>query len=382
MINEQVIKEITYNYVISLKNQYNIQTLANYNYLRKYKKKEILDILNLDVESFCSKFDSSITRDYVYKNDFFTPRNMVLIHPLYYLYYNYLVFLIAYDYLKVEEISFSKEKMSIFYSGKLIITDNYNEIKNNARYLSSYSDYQETRQSYSNYPAINIDLKDFFNSIKIDCLLDKLYKRGIKTNLVNSLKYFFNHCKFYQLPQIHYSLGSSILSQFYLLDFDEKISNLLITENIHLIRYVDDMTLIILDGNSNIKKMNSIINEISSYLWIDNLALNSAKTKILTPEEYKKSIMLATTKYEHHHVFKSEKIIDEKALDIIKNRKLVELIQDLCEIEKEKGVDLTEYNSLIQKKISINGGEVGKILNNILFSEKLNMIKVDDMYEC
>ncbi|MCY7947136.1 hypothetical protein MOC03_12550, partial [Bacillus atrophaeus] len=127
------IKELTFQYVISLKNNYNPQTLANTNYLLSEGREKVLEILDMPLDVFCSKYKPYKVRDFVYKNDYFTPRNMFLIHPLYYLYYTYLVFLIANESFRTEKIDFSNKNMKVYYSGYLDLGFSKKQITENAR---------------------------------------------------------------------------------------------------------------------------------------------------------------------------------------------------------------------------------------------------------
>lgn len=382
MVKEVDIKSITYEYVNSLSsNKYNAQTkaISNYFSINKHKK---LDVLENSVKDFCKNYNSYIAKDFLYKNDYFTPREMYLIHPLYYLYYTYIVFLLANNYYNSSKIDFSKNNMTIFYSGYLDFSFTKDEIKNNAQYFRSYKLFQKAREKFSGYPAIKIDIKDFFNSIKVEVLIKKI--RRIMHNsehIVDDLKYFFDCCNFYYLPQLHYSIASSILSQFYLFDFDHKIQNMLEKENMHLLRYVDDMYFIDLTGKSDRKKYNKILNYISYHLWEDSLVLNTSKTNILNAEEYEKLIEMSEDTYGSDQItrFSSGKFIENKADEVVKNGNLITLILKLCEIEKKDGVDLNKYHNLVDQYISINGGEVKKILNSIIYSSKWRVLSIDNL---
>jgi hypothetical protein len=147
MVDEIEVKELSNDYVLAMSNNdYNPQTIANTNILKDFGKG-------------CNKYRPYKVRDFVYKNDYFTPRNVYLINPLYYTFYTYLVFSIVYTSSREKSIfDFSRKQMRIFYSGLLDIRLNQKEIKRNARYNSSYKMYQEEREKHLGKPALKIDL--------------------------------------------------------------------------------------------------------------------------------------------------------------------------------------------------------------------------------
>ncbi|CEG26329.1 hypothetical protein [Bacillus sp. B-jedd] len=139
------IRELAYNYVfvISNNNNYNPQTVANKKVLNEIGKNQILNILSLPIDRFCNCYSPYLVRDFVYKNDYFTPRNMLLINPIYYIYYTYLVFRIFYQYMSVNgEVNFSSKNMKVFYSGLLDIRLSLKEIKKSGIYYCSYKKFQ------------------------------------------------------------------------------------------------------------------------------------------------------------------------------------------------------------------------------------------------
>ncbi|WP_121614402.1 reverse transcriptase domain-containing protein [Mesobacillus foraminis] len=383
MVGDKKIRELAYNYVFAISNnKYNPQTVANMKIFTDLGEDEILRILALPIDKFCNRYFPYKVRDFVYKNDYFTPRNMFLINPLYYTYYTYLVFQIFYKYLgESGEVDFSSKNMKVFYSGVLDIRLSQNEIKRNGRYKSSYKKFQQEREKHLGKPALNIDIQDFFNSINISNLIKKLENILGPTKVVKDLNYFFEYCNLESLPQFHFSIASSILSQIYLTDFDNKVQDLLVREGLHLIRYVDDMYIIHNNISIERKKNNSILNELSYYLWEDTLVLNTSKTKMLSPDEYKDIIELMENEYEGYTSFSSEKLIEDKALNVVETGELNKLIKQLCKIEKKDGVDLDSYKILANKYLSINGDNVTKVLKNIIYSNKWKMLDEDELKE-
>ncbi|PSA95397.1 hypothetical protein C6370_10490 [Bacillus atrophaeus] len=375
------IKELTFQYVISLKNNYNPQTLANTNYLLSEGREKVLEILDMPLDVFCSKYKPYKVRDFVYKNDYFTPRNMFLIHPLYYLYYTYLVFLIANESFRTEKIDFSNKNMKVYYSGYLDLGFSKKQITENARYNESYKLFQKEQKIYRGKPALKIDIKDFFNSIKVKELIKTIKYLLGNIKYVNDLEEILEYCGFDYLPQFHYSIASSILSQFYLTNFDNKIRELLVRENLQLIRYVDDMYIIFLDGIEERKRNNAILNEISYYLWEHSLVLNTSKTEMLSVSQYQVITESLSENYEdgNYKGFSSGSLIENKALEIVEGGYLNLIVDTLCNIEEDYGIDLKKYKELMEKYIAINGGEVNKIWNNIIFSEKWKKLDTKEL---
>lgn len=370
--------ELTYKYILSMSKskKYNPQTIAITNYFDKHSFSAIKIELERDVKDFCENNNPFKARDFIYKNDYFTPRNMYLISPIYYAYYTYIVFRIAKLFLDEDtKLDFSKERMKIFYSGFLDISSNHSDVKQNARFNKSYSSFQKEREKYFDFPVLKIDLQDFFNSIKLKSLINKLRTLLGENKIIDDLSYFLNFCGFDCLPQFHYSIGSSILSQVYLQEFDSKIEKIASRENINLIRFVDDMYFIYLDGEMDYKRNNNLLNEISYLLWNEELVLNSSKTKFLSPEEYKNTVEVIGLDYGEEMVsFTSEKIIDKRTKEIINNGNLIQLVNKLCRLEEESGIDLKRYKKILDEYISIEGEDNRKILNNIIFSGKWKVL--------
>ncbi|WHY32323.1 RNA-directed DNA polymerase [Cytobacillus firmus] len=369
---------LTYEYILSMSKskKYNPQTIANVNFFDEYGLSFIKSELERDVKEFCRRNPDYKARDFIYKNDYFTPRNMYLISPLYYTYYTYIVFRIAKLFLKTDtKLDFSKNRINIFYSGFLDTSSNVWEIDQNSKFNKSYKSFQKEREKYFDYPVLKIDLQDFFNSIKLKSLIGKLKRLLGDNKIIDDLEYFLDFCGFDCLPQFHYSIGSSILSQIYLQEFDLQIENIVARENLNLIRFVDDMYFIYLDGVMDFKRNNNLLNEISHLLWNEELVLNSSKTKFLSPDEYKYTVEVITLDYGEERIsFTSEKIIDERTKEIINNGNLIQLVNELCNLEKISGIDLKKYKELMDKYISIEGEDNRKILNNIIFSGKWKVL--------
>lgn len=367
------IKNLAINYVMENSNNNSLQNIANKKCYERLGKNNCTNILSLPVEEFCNTYNPDITKDYVYKNDYLTPRNVYLINPLYYLYYTYLTFQIVDEYLDMNgELDFSEGNVFVFYAGLYSKQSFIN--KNHYKYKDSYRNFQEKREEYIGRSALKIDIRDFFDSIKLVKLFGKL-KKDIKSSetlkIVTDLEYLLNYCKFDTLPQLNYSIASSILSQIYLMDFDRKI-RMNMPFYTTCIRYVDDMYFV---NNfvENRKEFNDWINLITHFLWEDNLNLNPFKTEILTEEEYKKHIEIPENPYGRRNSLYI-KIINDKSFEVVFSSEFHQMISDLSEVEHSYGVDMKKYSEIVDKYLSIEGDYTNKVLNDIIYSGKWRLI--------
>lgn len=360
---------LAYDYVFATSRQkkYNPQTLANYKYCTKYGKKRITQILSLSVEEFCKSYEIEKVKDLVYKNDYFTPRNMHLVSPIYYLYYTSIVFKISYLFSN-DIVDLSNRNISSFYSGYIDFRADKKDIKKLSSFNKSYSNFQRKRKSFFGNPVLAIDLQNFFECIKSNHLITKLKRMFGNKKCISDLEYFLEYCRFDSLPQLHYSIASSVLSQLYLVEFDDDIQKILERDNIFLIRFVDDMYFIHTNAVASVRKNNELLNEISFYLWKQGLSMNTSKTKMLSAEEFQSGFDVVDQYGDL--LFSSETIIEEKANEVVKSGLLLNFVDDLCKLEQENGIDLLQYQRILQDNLSINGDDANKVLRNIIYSKK------------
>ncbi|WP_332651782.1 RNA-directed DNA polymerase [Lysinibacillus sp. 54212] len=364
------ILELTIKYVFYLCNskKYNTQMLALREMFNTNSIEELKVIIDVDVNEFILKNKLIITKDFVLKSDSFTPRNMLLISPLYYLYYSKLVFEIAYGYRNaINEVDFSNENMDIFYSGNLVFTNRKQLIKENSTFNKSYNKFRYKRQQYLEKYVLKIDLKDFFNTIDVEILLKKLRGHSNRNNLVDTLEIFLDYCQIRSLPQFHNSIASSLLSQIYLREFDEKCNEYLKSYNINLIRFVDDMYLVKLNGEFRENEKNEILDTLATFLWRDNLILNMQKTCLLTPEDNERDHLIEEISIDDIQLYRNETKIKNKAKSVIDSNDFLDFILTLQSISISKGIDFQEYTRLINEKIAINNEDSTKVLNLIIY---------------
>ncbi|WP_394206377.1 hypothetical protein [Lactococcus chungangensis] len=270
-MSEEEILIYSYDYLMSgaRGRKYNLQFIAINNYFNKKENYPKLEDYNLDYDDFIKKYESFCVRDFVYKKDYYSTREMYLISPSHYLYYTFNVF--KYFYGNQERLNFSKNNIKVFYSGLLSFSDS--NIYINSNYSNSYNKFQSEKLSFVGGRALVIDIQNFFKNISTKTLIEKLFEYNRSSECeksINNLDNFFKVNNFGSLPQLHYSISSSVLSQFYLISFTEEMNNILADEDCKAVRFVDDM-VISLPKNKRKKKMNEVLNKLTYYLWKDRL---------------------------------------------------------------------------------------------------------------
>lgn len=242
-MNKQNILDHAFKYIMEVaeKYTYNLQCIAIKKFFSNPQNNPILKKYEVSYEDFCKNFKSFCTRDLVYKKDYFTTREMYLISPSHYLYYTYNVF--KYFYNNQKFLEFSRSNIQVFYSGKLDFSDI--DFEKNSNFTSSYMEFQKEKEKFSNGRALIIDIQDFFKNISTKTLINKLEESSTNNckSIINNISDFFKINNFRTLPQFHYSIASSELSQFYLYDFTDQMNTILVTENCKALRFVDDMII-------------------------------------------------------------------------------------------------------------------------------------------
>lgn len=385
--NEKEILELAYRYTLEMSNSkpFNIQCIAIKNYFQSTKNNPLEDIsYQKDYKTFCESHPIKSAKDFIYKKDYYSTREMYLISPAHYLYYTYNVFQYFYKTIGKEKIDFSIPHFQISYSG--IISFKAEEpVKKLSRFNYSYEIFQSRKNEFIGNKVLTIDIKDFFKNISIKNLIDKLGKRDFKRKAqshIQNLEDFFHLNYFSQLPQLHYSIASSSLSQFYLVDFSDKLGRVLKKERCTGLRFVDDM-FIKLPKGKRVKTVNKMLNEITYHLWREGLNLNTSKTKIFDKFEYEKNVELANNSYFDEQLKKSkfptEKLISDKVEKLVANdaELLRVFLSELKKIADSKGIDMGEYHKLVDQYIAIDGEHVSKVINNLIYGNKWKAINPD-----
>lgn len=376
------IPHLTINYMISLsqKKKYNPQVRAIEGMLIQSDSSLLIEIQK-SFKEFRNSNELIISKDFQFKNDSFTPRNMLLISPMYYMYYTNLIFHIFKDSIFLNEgiLDFSSERMKIFYSGILEYTDDIDSISKNATFDKSYNQFKRCREDIFDRHVLKIDIKDFFNSIPVNKLIQKLKQSFGNENIyIHELESFFVECNISTLPQFHYSIGSSILSQFYLNEFDEGMQSYLNINDAILLRFVDDMYISKIEPFSD-KEYHTIIDNISSLLWKDNLVLNLNKTILFSENEFEENNKLVDIDgYDEELDYIVEENIKQRAIEVIEDDSFFDLLMKLDKLYDEQGVNIQEYKNYLEE---ISNDDHSKIFNRIIYSNKWKEIESEKLFE-
>jgi hypothetical protein len=140
-----------------------------------------------------------------------------------------------------------------------------------------------------------LDISNFYDSIQLDNLEFKLRKyishnqNEIVYLLMHFLRFWNRHVNFYRqqgagIPQDLFGECSRILANFYLQDYDKKISFFAKGKKARFFRYADDQ---IIFANSK-KEIEEIIVKASSLLMREGLNFNQKKIRLMTAREFKR----------------------------------------------------------------------------------------------
>lgn len=384
----QHVKE--YLYSLAKSKPYNIQCMALKNYMDQKFSADINDYF-VDYSTFCDKHINFCVRDIVYKKDYYTPRDMYLIAPEHYIYYTYYVFKFFWGVFLREKrkcVDFSSDYVKVFYSGSISFEKGIS-VSEYSIFNNSYRKFQKEKEKFLDHRVLKIDIQDFFKNIPT-CRLIKKMKKLCEKNVSQSkfdryMKDIINIEKFYiannftNLPQLHYSIASSALSQFYLSQFSYELDITLEKESLRndsflAVRFVDDMYIKI-PSRKRIKSINNMINSLTTILWKENLNLNTKKVKIMSASEYKKDHALVVDSVEDISIFTKipmEEKINDKVEDLLENKaiKLKNFLEELVTVERKNGVSIEDYHKIVDKYISIEGEHATKIINGLMFGAK------------
>lgn len=106
-MTEDEILQYAFDYIMSVAREkvYNLQFIAIMNYFKIKDNFPRIENYGLNYEDFSKKYKKFCVRDFVYKKDYYSTREMYLIAPSYYLYYTFNVF--KYFYYNQEFLNFS-----------------------------------------------------------------------------------------------------------------------------------------------------------------------------------------------------------------------------------------------------------------------------------
>lgn len=395
--NNHKILRLAYYYTRSLSysQPYKIQFMALNNYFKKNKFHISRHYQSYMLTKFRStqKKDCALVKNFSFKNDYMTPRQSVLFSPKIYIYYTTQVFLLANKikkYCTLEKsgphiLDFSTEHVKVFYTG--IFDSTGENIKRGSSYNYSYLAFQTYRAKFSNNRVLKIDIQNFFGSITIERLFQSLKELSAPIHLsvppeINNIINFFKASGYTTLPQSQGSLASAILSQLFLIKFTNELENISIKYHLEVVRYVDDM-YIKLPKNFENRKVNKIINLISSELWKNGLNLNSKKTKLFSINSYKKEVEFSeNTNYSSNisgTPFLEPPYVKDHIDWLLDNNgyKLIEFLSKVQDLYKKTGNDMHKYHKLVDKYFNVGNDNANKIQNSLIFGDKWRSLNIN-----
>lgn len=363
-----MIDKLTYYYVsvmASIK-KYNLQSIAINKFVQKINKQDFINQLNKPLDEFNRLYSPFLARDIIFKSNSITTRNSILISPAHYFYYTKLVYdLIIHENKKQIVHIYKNEFSESYYSGLLYYNMNDIDKKRKILFDYSYNLYRKRLKEFEGKQAFVIDLENFFDSIKVDKLIDILNDKYDRES-VSKIKLLFETLQINTLPQFHYSIVSSILSQEYLSCFDQEVSEILKDNNLYMVRFVDDMHIFNMGDRLNEGKIHSIIDYINRILWRNNLKINSEKIKLFVDTPY--SIELVKDSYDDLY-YNNEKRIEEKSKSLITDG-FIKFIQKANKLYYNKGYNVKEFTELFKCYFSIENQDATKVLNNFVFKNR------------
>lgn len=378
------ILRVAFEYVMILGNwqRYKIQFMAIKEY---YKKSERRKLTRHNIRYYTGSFskrhekDSLYIRDFLYKNDYMTPRMAVLIQPKMYMYYTVQTFMYVYKLFfndkKVQTLDFSTKHVKVFYGSFLKFSNTL--VKRDASYQESYRQFQEYRARFKGNRVLKIDIQNFFIGITVERLQNVLKELCKSKNInaefeIDNIIKFFQVSGYYSLPQTQSSVASSILSQIYLVNFTNFLEKLAIEHNLRIVRYVDDMYFE-LPKNMRDREVFNLINLVSSELWKYGLNLNQKKVKLFSVKQYTNNTNFIdkSPEFKKYGSFLVTNYVQKKVDQLLDNngRELLSFLEDVKKVWEKKGNDLTRYKKLVNQFFSIENDDANKVLNSIIFGE-------------
>lgn len=358
--------------------KFNLQSIAINKFITITNKKGFIKELDSDLEEFNELYNPYRSRDIVFKNNSLLTRNSVLISPAHYFYYTKLVFDIVMDSCENNELHYKSDEIHAYYSGVLFDTINVIEDPKQILFNNSYNQFQNELLINEGKQAIEIDLSNFFDSISKDDLIAILYEKYDKEK-VQRLNTFFECMEMVTLPQLHYSIASSIMSQEYLSNFDNDIKNVLKENRFKMIRFVDDMFLFNNDIDLEEPKFHIILDKINNILWKNKLNLNSKKVELYINKRFSRELSEAAHNSSGNYSFISEKRIEDKSNTLV-NDIFIEFIKEVNTLNKFKGYNVGDFSELFESTFSIGkDNDSRKVINNFVYGKKWTSLKEADL---
>lgn len=264
-------------------------------------------------------------------------------------------------------------QIEVFYAG------NYSELR--PTYKQDYDEFFKAINACiddSQY-FIKTDLSNFFSNINIDVLVKRIDSICNNVSVCYSqtqlsvLKELLQYCGGGRFPLVENSVASSFLATVvYLDEIDSRLSsfietNITVFDQYKIIRYVDDMYIMISSDHSETEihdAYNKIRNEYSSILKEYGLALNTRKCCIKPAfeinQELKKSL--------YDEFFRGEK---HKIEDLFSGA-LASFLNEISSVMAVDCLDIEKYNELINTYFSDQTIEftATEVYNYFVYEEK------------
>lgn len=258
--------------------------------------------------------------------------------------------------------------------------------------------YERCKEEEEGYVA-ELDIANYYDSIQIDNLIFKIRKvvpppmNSVVYLLEHFLKFWNRHINFYRqqgsgLPQDIFGECSRILANFYLQDYDKKISRLCSEKGGQYFRYADDQVFF---ANSK-QDLEELIARASSLLMREGLNLNQKKVRIFSTKDFKKYHAFESFKKLTYPKNKYDKaVIGSQIKFFLKNRKNLKksgvsllrcLISRIHGQNNRRGIpnlkELKNYLLVdyIPKNSHLSQKDMQKIYDLLNVSEKNKMISI------
>ncbi|MGV3185355.1 reverse transcriptase domain-containing protein [Weissella paramesenteroides] len=395
--NNIIRRSLEYSRSIAKSQPYKLQFIALDKYFKKNRIKINRHNKYIFFKDFSKKnYSSSVyIRDFLFKHDYMTPRQAILLTPNAYLFYTVQTFKLVSLLLERnkknivylnprKEVSFSLKNTHIFYAG-ILQYSKFNS--NNASYKKSYNYFKKKLSNFQGNQVLKVDIQDFFLGITNKRLKKELMDLNFSTNnhdnltkeitmVINSIINFFEQSGYTSLPQSQGSIASSVLSQLYLSKFTSALNNYCCCHGLTVVRYVDDM-FIDLPKEFDEKLIPDLLDLISTELWKLGLSVNSKKIAIIDMPQFRKLIKdNLEVSYADITKIKTNKRIQEKTNSLLTNNgyDLLEFMKACERIIKDKGYSPIEYKELFNTYFSVENDDANKVLNNLVFGNGTNSL--------
>ena len=269
--------------------------------------------------------------------------------------------------------------ISVYYSGDYAS----NDPRHKQRYSDFYKELNSIASSYKYY--IKTDISDFFSSINVDILIDRINEICNKKNKNISMTHLYlykeilKYCGNGSFPIVENSMTCSYLATVVYLDMVDKqlydyIYKIFDREDgsslnkFRMIRYVDDLYIFFNSDDKDKDRIaiyNDVLNNYASYLKEVDLSINSKKSCLKESKDIRED--LNTALY-------NEEIYDDRfEIEFLSNVSLINFLEDIYNELVSNGLDKEKYNNLINDHFSSDDIEYlpKEVLNYMVYELSL-----------